>query len=141
MFTPAKCPRHCLRTRCNRCDVLGWFSLVTAGHFFTQTNNHTRTSFLSSVVSLNTASCLRCAANSLTLRATRIGLIVQAHPRAAAFHHLRRWSSATLSIVAVSPETCSTLSVSFQSLAPQYSRVTGQVGFPLLRVPLSQSHV
>ena len=75
---------------------------VTVGHLFTRTNNHTRTSSLSLVVSLNTAPLLRCAANSLTLRATRIGLFVRAHPRAAIFHHLHRGSLATRIIVVVS---------------------------------------
>ena len=75
---------------------------VTTGYLFTRTNNHTRTSSLSLVVSLNTASLLRCAANSLTLRATRIGLFVRAHPRAALFHHPRRGSLATRTIVVVS---------------------------------------
>ena len=57
---------------------------------------------LVSVASLNTASHLWCTANSLTLRATHIRLFVRAHPRVAAFHHLRRWLSVTQFIVAVS---------------------------------------
>ena len=80
------------------------------------------------LISLNTTSRLWCAANSLTLRATRIGLTVRARPRAAVCHHRpRRWSSATLVIVAVLACKPATLSRPRQLRPPQHSQFTVQV--------------
>ena len=78
--------------------------MFTAGHFSTQTSNHTFTWISSLVDSLNTTSRLWCAANSLTLCATRIGLFVRAplHLDVVVLYNPRRQLLAAWTIVVVS---------------------------------------